>query len=440
MVDDKQFDIFVASSIGSFKHVKYHTDQTKNNKKCLENLVDVKCLQKDDSITTMTWGNKDQTEILLARKNRQIQCYNTQSANVTKVYTADFGDGDVVGLGIHERKLIAGVRSGVVKVWKKKEEITVSVGGKIDRMKVCSDDTTLFGTGGEENDLKVWRIGESTPIFTAKNPPHDWLQLRRPIWVSDLTFLPDQGGHLLAVCSRFGYTRLYDTRAQRRPVCTVEFPNGMAATCIESSFDSRQVLVGFGRGQLHQVDLRKGKPDKGYKGCVGCVTDIAVHRPLRLVVSTSLDRHLRVHSYDTKELLYKIYLTSKPTSVLVQTETSTPLQNPPEVQEKQEKDVIKVNEDDDMDDLFNEMEPIREKRRKKDISEKSEIEVPDSIATEDVEEVKPSTEGTTDFAIEDSVEDKEAKIMQLLKSTERQKRRLEKRKKEKKARSVFHNA
>jgi hypothetical protein len=70
----------------------------------------------------------------------------------------------------------------------------------------------------------------------------------------------------------------------------------------------RQILVGFGRGQLHQVDLRNSKPDKGYKGCVGAVTDIAtatLERD-RLIVSTSLDRQIRVHKYDSKEILYRV--------------------------------------------------------------------------------------------------------------------------------------
>ena len=68
--------------------------------------------------------------------------------------------------------------------------------------------------------------------------------------------------------------------------------------------------MGFGRGQLHQVDLRKGKPDKGYKGCAGAVTDVAVVPDKRLVVSTSLDRQLRVHEYASKDLVYKVPFTA----------------------------------------------------------------------------------------------------------------------------------
>ncbi|KPJ09968.1 hypothetical protein RR48_05831 [Papilio machaon] len=89
---------------------------------------------------------------------------------------------------------------------------------------------------------------------------------------------------------------------------------------------------------------------------------------------------------------------------------------------------------------FDEMVPVSEKRRKKDLND-SETEITQlEQEIEDIGDMKPSTEGTTDMGIEDSVEKRDAKIMQLLKSTERQKRRIEKRKREKKARSVFHNA
>ncbi|RVE41723.1 hypothetical protein evm_013635 [Chilo suppressalis] len=359
LTEDREIDIFVGTKIGSFKHIKYHTDLTKNNKKFIENLVDIKSLQKDDGVTCMAWGNPGQTEILLAKKNQQIQAYDTL-LGFTKSYTADFGSGHVVGLGRCKRKLVAALSSGVVKIWSKKQEEVLQV-GKLDCMRLCAEETSLFATGGEENDLKVWRIGEPEPIFSAKNLPHDWLQLRRPVWVNSLTFLPGDGS-LLAACSRHGYVRLYDTRAQRRPVINVEFT--MAATCITPSFDDRQVLVGFGRGQMHQVDLRNSRPDKGYKGCTGAVTDITIVRDARLVVSTSLDRQIRVHKYETKELLYKQYLTSKLTCVLVQTETSTPLKKEAEVKEESElreekhtEEAAEVEED-DMDKLFDDMETV----------------------------------------------------------------------------------
>ncbi|CAG9789898.1 unnamed protein product [Diatraea saccharalis] len=366
----------------------------------------------------MVWGNPGQTEILLAKKNQQIQVYDTLQG-FTKSYTADFGTGHVVGLGRFKRKLVAALSSGVVKIWSKKQEDLMQV-GKLDCMKFCGEDSTLFATGGEENDLHVWRVGVNEPEFVAKNLPQDWLQLRRPVWVSGLTFMPGSEGRLLAACSRHGYVRLYDSRAQRRPVVNVDFT--MAATCITPSFDERQVLVGFGRGQLHQVDLRNSRPDKGFKGCAGAVTDIEAVKHSKLVVSTSLDRHVRVHNYETKELVYKQYLVSKLSCVLVQTETSTPLQKEAKIKEETEAEA-KEQIPDDMDQLFDDMETIGEKSRKK------------KLPAEHIEakRQKPSTDGSTEPEQEDA-------IFNLLRSTEKQKKKREKKKKEKKAKSVFHNA
>ncbi|CAH2227325.1 jg12677 [Pararge aegeria aegeria] len=144
--EDKEIDIFVASKIGSFKHIKYHTQTSKNNKKCIENLVEIKSLQKDDAITSMVWSNSEQTELLIGRKNQQIQTYNTIHG-FTKTYTADFGTGDIVGLGKYKRRLVAAVTSGIVQIWGKKEHVTVNTGGKLDKMQVCEQDSTLFATG-----------------------------------------------------------------------------------------------------------------------------------------------------------------------------------------------------------------------------------------------------------------------------------------------------
>ncbi|CAH0599504.1 unnamed protein product [Chrysodeixis includens] len=427
--EDKEVDIFVASRIGSFKHIKYHTDPTKNCKKNIENLINIKDLRKDDSITRLEWGNAEQTEILVGKKNQQIQLYSTISG-FTKSFTADFAPGHIVGLGRSKGKIVAALSSGVVKLWTRKHKDLINV-GKLDRMRMCPDDDTVFATGGDENDLKIWRLDEAAPTFTAKNLPHDWLQLRRAVWVSDLALLPGEGGRLAAVCSRHGYVRLYDTRAQRRPVINVDFEN-MAATCIATSFDERQVLVGFGRGQLHQVDLRKGKPDKGYKGAAGAVTDIAAVRHGRLIVSCSLDRQIRVHDYASKELVYQKYLTSKLSCLLVQEARATPLARAEGGEVKEEEEQVKVEaegERDDLDALFEMMDTVGEKPKKKKLPNLQETELP-------AKKIRPSTGGSTDTVVVDT----DDAIRKLLRSTEKEKKRREQRKREKKAKSVFHNA
>ncbi|CAH2215785.1 jg17576, partial [Pararge aegeria aegeria] len=121
------------------------------------------------------------------------------------------------------------------------------------------------------------------------------------------------------------------------------------------------------------------------------------------------------------------YLTSKLSCVLVQSETTTPLLKVEgEVKEEDQLQELEVKED-DLDVIFDKMETIGEKPRKKHI-EASETE---ALDRSEAKKMKPSTEGSTaDDSIEEVPDDAIAK---LLRSTEKQKRRMEKRKREKKA-------
>lgn len=54
--------------------------------------------------------------------------------------------------------------------------------------------------------------------------PNDFLDLQVPIWVCDLGFLPSQGSHSkVVVGTGYHQVRLYDTKAQRRPVLSLDF-------------------------------------------------------------------------------------------------------------------------------------------------------------------------------------------------------------------------
>lgn len=44
----------------------------------------------------------------------------------------------------------------------------------------------VFAVGGRENDLVLYDLETQEPIFRGRNVPNDFLQLRVPIWVSDM--------------------------------------------------------------------------------------------------------------------------------------------------------------------------------------------------------------------------------------------------------------
>lgn len=69
----------------------------------------------------------------------------------------------------------------------------------------------------------------------------------------------------------------------------------------------RQIIVGSGKGKLNLIDLRRsGTVLNTYKGFAGGVTDVACSMSKPYVASVSLDRYLRIHHLETKELVKKV--------------------------------------------------------------------------------------------------------------------------------------
>lgn len=66
----------------------------------------------------------------------------------------------------------------------------------------------LIATGGQENELKLFDLEKKVQIFTAKNVPHDMLQLRMPVWISDICFLPNS--NVVVTASKYGHVSKAD--------------------------------------------------------------------------------------------------------------------------------------------------------------------------------------------------------------------------------------
>lgn len=64
----------------------------------------------------------------------------------------------------------------------------------------------IIATGGKEHPLQLYDLEQDKVTFKEKNVRHDWLEMRVPIWVSDIGFLPDSSK--IATCSRYGYVSI----------------------------------------------------------------------------------------------------------------------------------------------------------------------------------------------------------------------------------------
>ncbi|XP_069749946.1 WD repeat-containing protein 74 isoform X2 [Narcine bancroftii] len=274
------------------------------------NYTNISTLSRDQEICAMCWGYPPESEVLLGCLNGTVKVFSTEKEKFTEFRDCSRGEGPFRGLATYDSSLITCVESGLLKVWKEQtDHAELQVGPGVCRMRQQSDRMERVATGGKENELKVWDVQVSQgPVFTAKNVRNDWLDLRVPVWVRDVQFIP--ASDKIVTCTGYSQVRVYDPNTQRRPVLQMtygEYP----LTALSLMSDANSVVVGNTHGELAVLDLRKGKLLKCLKGQAGSVRDVQCHPSLPLVASCGLDRFLRVHHVAEKRLLYKVYLKSQ---------------------------------------------------------------------------------------------------------------------------------
>ncbi|KAL1457615.1 hypothetical protein WDU94_007824 [Cyamophila willieti] len=318
LADD--FNIYIGSSTGALKGVSLRKD------KCtVKNIQNVRFLSNKASVLNLNWGSKEETEILIAYRGQKIKIYDVEFKNFNTNTDVSCGEGDIVGVSRYDECILTAVQSGDVKLWRYKTEgdqwTKFNVGANLERMK-HNQESNVMATGGKENDLKLWDLNTTQNIFSAKNVKPDEFDLRRPVWVNDIAFLPNSDK--VAVCSKQGYVRVYDPKVttQRRPVLKIDVPD-YAFSCLSTTNQNHYVLAGTTTGDMIAVDLRgKGKPCYKYKGFAGCVKSITCPQNENIILSVSLDRYFRVHDFHTKKLLRKDYMQSHLTSILIPSDFS----------------------------------------------------------------------------------------------------------------------
>lgn len=313
---EKDFNVYVGTETGILKGINL-------NKKAVihKNLHNMKALDREQEITSMAWGDEEQTEVLMGLRNQTIRIFDTDAKAFVSSRRISVGEGPIVSLARVDGITITAVRSGQVTLWREEPvEINALTSGEfLTCMRQNPASQNMIATGGKENDLQVWDLEHpEEPIFKAKNVKPDMLQLRVPVWVSGIAFLEDQ--HSVAVSSRHKHVRLYDPQRQRRPTLSFEWEES-PLTCINSVLSNNsQVVVGTAHGRIGLFDVRGKKPEDPlfvYKGFSGAVRDAMVHPKQPLVFSVSIDRFLRVHHLTSRKLLFKEYLKSRLNCLLV---------------------------------------------------------------------------------------------------------------------------
>ncbi|KAG7197165.1 hypothetical protein KM043_007247 [Ampulex compressa] len=314
------FNVFVGGKSGVFKGAKI------DKKACiLKNIQSLVSIKDDDEVTTISWGDDEEKEILIAcgvKRDRSVKIYDTECGMFTCSFFCNVGKGSTNGISRYDSAILTAVDSGEVKVWRfdEQDQIVINAGENLHRMRHSKANKNIIATGGREHKLKLFDLEKQAQTFVEKNLPHDWLQLRVPIWISDIGFLPNTD-HVVTT-GRYGHIRLYDAKAQRRPVIHMDVKDE-ALTTLAITPREKQIIIGTGKGGMNLVDLRKpGRVLNTYKGAVGGITGIACSKSYPYVASVGLDRYLRVHHMDTKAQLKAVYLTSKLTCMLLRSEFS----------------------------------------------------------------------------------------------------------------------
>ncbi|CAO3658572.1 unnamed protein product [Umbelopsis vinacea] len=320
-------------------------------------------VNKDEGVEKLAWCNvDDQKQLVVARKNGKIQFMSPEDGEIIKelvdenVCVGPKKEGSFIGLSVQDGMLFTASSNGQIswtditsdastttviaslgkdltcaRVHPKLGHI-LAVGGKereltLYDMKVLSgkaesEDTSTVNSANNTTKYKKQKNSEKGQIFQAKNVKNDYLDLRVPVWITDLQFI-DSEATRIAIGTHYHQIRVYDIMAARRPVLDVEVGKTPIKRISVGSNDE-QIIYADTTNNLGAVEVKNGKVVAQYKGLTGaatavCTTTIKEQGNEKVVVSVSLDRFLRVHETSTihRKLINKAYLKQRLTAVLV---------------------------------------------------------------------------------------------------------------------------
>ena len=172
---------------------------------------------------------------------------------------------------------------------------TLSAGGATSCLAALRGGSHV-AAGGEGREVAVWDVATGQKLFAAKPPAKDWLGMYVRIHCASAAFTGGDGAHATLAVGGEHEVRLFDFRAQRRPVRTFALGEKGLVTALAPSPDGCLLVAGSTRGLLSQFDVGTGRTRGALKGCSGAVRALSQHPTLPLVAATGLDRHVRVFS------------------------------------------------------------------------------------------------------------------------------------------------
>ncbi|XP_065176356.1 WD repeat-containing protein 74-like [Sycon ciliatum] len=322
----------------------------------------------------LSWNNEEESEILVGRLSGALEVFSLSENKILRhgVCSAAVSEAATQeGIARLDRSCVSGFSDGTVSCWRWNDDdqcevtSTVSTGSSLSCIHSDISQRHEVATGGKESNVKLWDAERmENPVFSAKNLPHDFLDLQVPVWVQCLTY-PDSA--LIAAGTAYHEVQLFDPRSKRRPVTRYEWGEH-PIKAITTVPDKSQLIVSNTIGDMALLELRSGKLLGQFRGSCGSIGFLQCHKTQPLVLSCSLDRYVRLHHTVTRRLVKEVYVKQRictgllPSSEVVSLATS--LKRPRVVPAAESRDSSHDQSDEEGEDVWEELEQASAKNIK----------------------------------------------------------------------------
>eukprot|EP00340_Litonotus_pictus_P008957 CAMPEP_0170518546 /NCGR_PEP_ID=MMETSP0209-20121228/4212_1 /TAXON_ID=665100 ORGANISM="Litonotus pictus, Strain P1" /NCGR_SAMPLE_ID=MMETSP0209 /ASSEMBLY_ACC=CAM_ASM_000301 /LENGTH=303 /DNA_ID=CAMNT_0010804147 /DNA_START=79 /DNA_END=990 /DNA_ORIENTATION=- len=190
--------------------------------------------------------------------------------------------------------------------------------GSLEKIVKFKNDSAKFFCLYQEVPIRIFDLNKEDFSFRSKNVPNDELDLKVPIWDTDV--VQDRNSEtVFYVSTGYGKIRTYDSRVKIQPISDQEEFNKVPVKKINKMVAVDDYLcIGDNTGRCCLLDKRKGKfcPCKTVVKAAGAITDIN-YLGDNFVATIAKDRFLRVFDMKTNEEFHKIYLKNQLSSMYV---------------------------------------------------------------------------------------------------------------------------
>ena len=177
----------------------------------------------------------------------------------------------------------------------------------------------LIVCGGKGSEPRVWDLEHpDRPIFKARavKAGAAKLYIQAPKHVAALAWVPGTNDTTFLAATAHKELRLYDTRAQSRPVYDA-IVSEHAIKTISVAADGTTAVIGDVAGGVAAFDVRTAKRLGHYRGFTGSCRQVVCHPTLPVMGCVGLDRHFRLYDVNSRQLLKQTYLKQRLSAILL---------------------------------------------------------------------------------------------------------------------------